>query len=231
LKISKLLLFAAPFLLSISVSHAAVILTEGFNDITTLAGAGWVQTNNSTAGGTTAWFQGTTGVFAAQSGAADSYIAANFLNAGFGGDISNWLILPNMTLANGDTLTFWTRTETDAVPGDNLQVRLSSNGGSTNVGATTSSVGDFGTVLTTVGGAGGYPESWTQFVATVSGLAGPTSVRLAFRYVVSDTSNNGDYIGIDSVSVNQAVPEPGTLLMLGAGMALLAVKRVRSARA
>jgi PEP-CTERM motif len=229
MKFSKLLLAAAPLLLFTSVSHAAVILTEGFNDITTLTGSGWVQTNNSTAGGTTGWFQGVPAVFNAQSGAANSYIAANFNNAADGGNISNWLILPNMLLTNGDTLTFYTRTETGAVPGDNLQVLMSTNGASTNVGATTTSVGDFTTSLATVGA--GYPENWTQVTATLAGLAGPTSVRLAFRYVVTDTSVNGDYIGIDTVVVNSSVPEPGTLLMLGAGVAFLALKRVRSARA
>lgn len=209
---------------------AATVLSEGFNDISTLSAAGWAQVNNSTSGGTTSWFQGDpTSAFNAQAGAANSYIAANFNAAVYGGNISDWLILPTLTLQNGDTLTFWTRTEASANPGDNLEVRLSTSGTSTNVGATTSSVGDFNTLLTTVG-ANGYPESWTQYTVTLSGLSGPTALRLAFRYDVTDTSANGDIIGIDSVTVNSAAaatPEPSSLLLLGAGAGLLALKRAR----
>ena len=130
-----------------AIPSQAALLNEPFDDITTLPGSGWVEINNSTTGGTTGWFQGNTGVFASQAGATDSYIAANFNNAGFGGNISNWLLLPVLTLNNGDILSFYTRTETGPVPGDNLEVRLSTNGASTNVGATTSSVGDFTTLL------------------------------------------------------------------------------------
>ncbi len=229
MKLSKLLLSAAAPLLLSGISHAAVILTEGFNNISTLTASGWVQINNSTAGGTTAWFQGDpTSSFPSQAGPANSFIEANFNNAGFGGNISNWLILPNMVLANGDTLTFYTRTETNPVPGDTLQVLLSTNGASTNVGATTTSLGDFTTQLVNVSGA--YPQAWTQYTATVTGLSGPTSVRLAFRYSVTDTSANGDVIGIDSVVVNSAVPEPGTLVMLSAGAVLIGLQRIRKAR-
>ena len=63
-----------------SLSHAA-LLSEGFNNVGTLAGSGWVMTNLSTAGGTTGWYQGETSVFSAQAGPADSYIAANYNNA------------------------------------------------------------------------------------------------------------------------------------------------------
>ena len=202
------------------------LLTESFDDITTLPGSGWVEINNSTTGGSTGWFQGNSGVFPSQSGAPDSYIAANFNNAGAGGDISNWLLLPVLTLNNGDILSFYSRTETAAFPGDNLEVRLSTNGASTNVGATTSSVGDFTTLLTSINSP--YPETWTQFNVVVSGLAGPTAARLGFRYVVTDTDVNGDYIGIDTVGVGSGVPEPGTLLTLGSAIALLAIKRVRA---
>jgi hypothetical protein len=203
-----------------ATAQSAPILSENFNDITTLPGAGWVQTNNSSLLGSTGWFQGNDPIFPAQGGPADSYIAANFNNAAFGGNISNWLLTPTLSLNNGDSLSFYTRTETASPYPDRLEVRWSANGNSSDVGALDTSVGDFTTLLLTVNptlAGNGYPDTWTEFTATVSGLPGPESGRFAFRYVVPDTSINGDYIGIDTVSVANAtsVPEPSTLLFLG----------------
>lgn len=208
--------------------QAGPVLFEGFDDVSTLGASGWVQTNNSSPAGLN-WFQGNSGVFGAQSGASNSYIASNFLAAGFGGDISNWLILPELTLSDGDTFSFFTRA--GGAVADRLEVRFSANGGSTNVGGTAGSVGDFTLLLATINPLltpDGYPTDWIQQTITLSGL-GSTSGRLAFRYFVSDTNTNGDYIGIDSVNV---VPEPGTLTLLGLGLAgLVSRRRQMSARA
>jgi hypothetical protein len=67
---------AACFLASVSSLHAAT-LVEDFDDVAALAGAGWIQTNNSSPPGETDWFQGNAGIFPAQAGPDDSYIAAN----------------------------------------------------------------------------------------------------------------------------------------------------------
>jgi hypothetical protein len=215
-----------------SRAEAAPLLVEDFNDISTLAGAGWVQTNNSAPVGPTGWFQGNDGVFGAQAGPPNAYIAANFENAAFGGNISNWLLTPSLILDNGSTLSFWSRT-VDVNTGfpDRLEVRLSTNGSSTNVGSTVASVGDFTTLLLTINSGlvpGGYPDTWTNYTATVSGLGGPTNGRLAFRYFVPDTSVNADYIGIDTVNVSasvSSVPEPATLVTTGLGLLLLYGRR------
>jgi hypothetical protein len=214
----KLAVFIGVLLLCASGSLADD-LSEGFNDISSLPG--WAMVNNSTAGGTTGWFQGTE-AFSAQAGPADSYIAANYLNAGFGGDISNWLITPEESLTNGTLLTFYTRTETDAAFADRLEVRLSTNGLSTDVGATTTSVGDFTTLLLTINPSldpSGYPDDWTAYSVVLSGLGAGVNGRIAFRYDVTDTSLNADFIGIDTVSLTPATatPEPATMfLFLGA---------------
>ncbi len=216
-----------------AAAHAASmpILNEGFSGAGTPAG--WAIVNNSTPGGSTTWFKGNPGVFAAQSGPADSYFAANFLNApdnGAANNISDWFITPTLTFSNGSHVSFFTRSNGGAP--DRLQVRLSTNGGSVNVGATPTSVGDFSTLLLDINptlAPGGYPSAWVPESFDLSGLSGLVSGRLAFRYFVTDNSSNGDYIGIDNVVVT-AIPEPETPLMLALGLAIMGWRLQRRAR-
>ncbi len=195
--------------LTAGVFHAqAQGFTQNFDDITTLSGNGWFMQNNSSPLGVTSWFQGTSvaggGPFDAYNGAAAAYIGANFNNTGSAGTISNWLLTPVATIKNGDVISFYTRSTGDNYP-DRLQLRLSTNGASSNVGSTATDVGDFTTVLTEVNPTlvvGGYPATWTQYTVTVSGLSAPVSGRFAFRYFVTSAGSSGsnsDYIGIDNV--------------------------------
>ena len=72
---------------------SAQAFTENFDDVTLLAGNGWVMTNASVPVGSTNWFQGTNvgagGPFDSFNGAANSYIGANYNNTGSTGTISN----------------------------------------------------------------------------------------------------------------------------------------------
>lgn len=210
------------FLSSVALFGAPV--TGGhFDSVAALPGAGWTIINNSTPGGSTSWFQGDTGIFSSQSGAANSYVAANFNAAPpLGGDISLWLLLPPLTLLPGDSIVFFTRTEAASPFADRMEVRLSTNGGSSDVGATTTSVGDFTTLLATINPTqtiGLYPETWTAFTLPIPVLT-PTLSRIGFRYFVTDTTANGNYIGIDTVSIT-SIPEPASFFTLGfAGIAL-----------
>jgi len=172
---------------------------------------GWTTQNNSLPVGTTNWFQGNTAVFPAQAGATNSYIGANFNNTTGTNTISNWLIAPNRTMSNGDVYKFWTRTTTANPFPDRMQVRLSTAGASTNVGTGPNGLGDFTTLLLDINPmydtGGAYPEVWTEFTITISGLAGPTSGRLAFRYFVElggPTGDNSNFIGIDTFSYTPA---------------------------
>ncbi len=203
----KAVLVAFITLTTIFPSFSQILINEGFNTVVPLP-AGWAQQNLSTPlGSSPTWFQGAPATFPSFNGATNSYIAANFNSVGGTGTISNWLFTPAIAIKNGDQLTFYSRTVTPgATPfPDRLEVRLSTNGASVNAGTTNTSVGDFTTLLLTINPTltgTGYPIVWTQYTATVSGLAAPTNGRIAFRYFVTDGGggNNSDFIGIDQVT-------------------------------
>jgi len=202
---------------------AAPLLSEGFNDIGALPGAGWVLINDSAPPGASGWFQGTPGFgfFPAAAGPANSYIAANFNNAAFGGAVSNWLLTPELALFNGESLNFALRLLGDGLL-DRVEVYFSDSGASV-------ALGDFSLLSAYSSDA---DTGWIAHSVIVGGLAAPASGRFAFRYVVDDTRLNGNYIGIDSVSVApNAIPVPGTLglVMLG-GVFLLVARRRPAAR-
>ena len=177
-----------------------ILLNEQFNGV--IPAAGWPIQNLSNPVGVTSWSQTNSLVFPPQSGA--GFASANFNNTSGVGTISNWMFAPNITFKNGDKFSFYTRTTTGTFP-DRLQLRMSSNGASVNVGANESSVGDFTTLLLDINPnltSTGYPTAWTQFNVTMSGLpAAGISGRLAFRYFVTSggpAGANSDFIGIDN---------------------------------
>jgi hypothetical protein len=185
------------------------VLNEGFSDVSGLSG--WAQVNSSVPPGA-AWFQGNADIFAAQAGAADSYAAVNFLSAaGTGGTVDNWLITPELSLSGPTTLSFFTRHAGDLGFNDRLEVLFSPGGGLDASGFT---------VLTTIGGTGDYATDWAQYNLSLDASG---TGRFAFRYFgAADTLN---YVGLDSVSVVTAVPEPSTWAMLGLGLGLVGLRR------
>lgn len=201
-------------------AQALTVLSEGFDNVAALPGAGWAQVNNSTAPVGTPWFQGNSGIFAASSGATNSYAAANFLSTGSAaGAVSNWLMTPVLALDSSAELSFLVRTAGDGFL-DRIEVRMSTAGGSTNVA-------DFSTLL------GSFQAStdtgWVGLSYTLNSVVTPTSGRLAFRYMVDNVSTAGNYLGIDDVVVTSAIPEPAAYLMMGLGVAGLMLRRRFSA--
>jgi len=192
--------------------------TENFD---TVVPAGWTVQNNSSPIGSLNYFQGNPAVFTSQAGATNSYAGVNF-NSGAGtATISDWLISPNRTFKNGDTISFYTRTvDAPAFP-DRLQVRLSQSGASTNVGTLATDVGDFSTLLLDINPAltvAGYPNTWTLYTVTLSGLPGSTPGRIAFRYFVANggpSGANSDYIGIDTFTYTVAAPTAALIQVSG----------------
>lgn len=197
-------------LVSIGAGAAPTTLDESFDNLAT---NGWTIINASSPVGTTSWFQGNAGVFNAHSGAPDAYAAANFLSTDpLGGTISTWLISPEIQFAS-QILSFFTRTDVDpgALFGDGLRVLVSLNGAST-------VLGDF-TELFNINAAnagGAYPDEWMEFIAS---LGATGTGRIAFAYTVGPNAL-ANYIGLDTVAI--FIPEPGTLLLLGAGLLMAA---------
>jgi len=216
--------------LSWGLGASAASLTEGFDS---MVPAGWTAINNSVPLGTIGWFQGNDAVFPSFEGASNSYAGVNFNSGASVAALSNWLITPTLSFNNGDVVSFYTRTSAGSSYPDRLELRFSNVGG-TDVGSTATSVGTFTTLLLTVNPTldpGGYPESWTQFSATISGLSGPTSGAVALRYFVSNGGPfgaNSNYIGVDSFSITP-VPEPSTYLLMGLGLAAVALRRAKAA--
>jgi hypothetical protein len=187
-------------------------LSENFDEVVP---SGWAAINNSTGPGH-AWTQGDVRKFAAYTGVMASYAGVGYESVKSStedGTISNWLITPELNLANGSTLNFFTR----AVPGslypDRLEVRLSTNGSSTKVGSDAESVGDFSTLLLSINpslGQGGYPDTgWTQYTVSLSGISAVATGRIAFRYYVTNAGSDGvnsNYIGIDDFSYESVLP-------------------------
>lgn len=203
-----------------TAATSAVLLSQGFDDVNTLAADGWVVQNLSTPLGITSWFQGNSGVFGAQSGAPASYVAANFLNAGPGGRISNWLMTPEVPLAQAATLALQVRAAGDDLL-DTLEVYFSDEGASTSI-ADFALLGRYGSTR---------DEGWTALSFGVAATGG--TGRFAVRYVVDDTELGGNYVGVDSLSVQSAastVPTPGSRALAGLALAALALTTRRARR-
>lgn len=224
-----------------AVQPMVASLNEGFDNISTLTAAGWVMENRSVPLGLQPnWFQGTAttatptpGPFNAFDGADNSYIAANFQMTTGNNTISAWLLTPQVEFGDGANLTFYTRkpvpNPTDYA--DRLEVRISTNGASTNLGSGSGATGDFTTVALTINptltGGGAYPYAWTQYTIDNASLPRNGSGRIAFRYFVTSggpTGANSDYIGIDRVVYAGGTPAyqvSGTTSGLaGSGLAL-----------
>ena len=222
----KKLLLSFSLLLAISATNAQTLFSYGFDNptATMYTTDGWVGTNQSTPVYTGAPVWGiptaaptTTFAGGAQAGAPISFTLINFTSTGTSattgsGTISNWLISPVITVQNGDVISFYTRIGRNAAAAfpDNLELRISTNGAfTTNPTAGAADLGDFTTLAVAVNPALDlvtYPTAWGQFTYTVTGLTGPTDIKLGFRYYVTDggpAGANSDIIGMDSVAVTR----------------------------
>jgi len=237
---SKAAISAALLCLSTS-SYASFVETF---DTPGVLPAGWVTTNLSTRNSSGNPWSVESGILdelgdiVVSPHAGEGMAVVNYSSVGSGtGTINNWLISPVINgLRNGDTFSFYTTTAPGSEYPDRLEFRMSTGSG-TSVGSSTTSVGTFTTTLLSVNPAldvGGYPEDWTKYTVTLSGLSGPVDGRVAFRYFVPNGGPSGDnsnIIGLDDFSYVSAVPEPGSVTMMLAGVGVLAALQRRRQKA
>lgn len=205
--------------------------SESFDTVSVAVAKGWVIANNSKPIGTIPWTQGFFyvsmyhGFTPGKTGGPYNYPSAG----GFGGNnpsfsgadfimttaecgsgrayCSNWLISPEVTIKNGDQVSFYTRTyQNPATGADRLEVRINEADASANVGKDSTSVGGFTNLILDINpnylldGDDSFPGEWTQYTATVTGMPVPKKSRIAFRYHVENSGplgDNGVGVGID----------------------------------
>lgn len=190
--------------------------TEEFDTVARLYNQGWSFANFSVPQGTTSWSQGIYAAgklgfdgFAAYSYSSSptEYIYANF-NAGSGLSVCNtWMITPPLMMKNGDKISFYSRTIPSTAFPDRLQVWLNPTDNSDYVGTQNElGTGKFTVKLVEINPnltSTGYPEVWTKYEATISGLPNAAVAiprRIGFRYYVTGggpSGNNSNYIGLD----------------------------------
>jgi hypothetical protein len=178
---------------------------ENFGNVDSLFLNGWVKQNNSSPAGSGSWMQDF-GNFTAPFPPANSSIVVDYtsISSGQTGDISNWLLTPTIQFTTGDSIIFYTISYQNGAYPDRLEVRLNRSN-TTDVGTTSTSVGDFDTLMLAINpnlvtGAGGYPMIWTRYAFRIDGVAASTPCRIGFRYFVTNggqTGTNGSTIGID----------------------------------
>jgi hypothetical protein len=210
LQILTVAAFCAAAFVPLAASAASVeVLNEGFSNGP--AAPGWVLVNKSAPKGLD-WFQGNTGEFSAQAGAANSYAAASYLSTQYGsGMVDNWLMTPALSLYGASTLSFFSRTGDETGYLDKLEVRFAPGGGT--------DPADFTTLFLTIR-PDEYETAWSQYIVSLNFTG---TGRFAFHYLGDASTLN--YVGLDSVQVLTAVPEPSLSLMLGLGLGALGLLR------
>ena len=171
--------------------------TEEFADVVGLTAKGWVFKDNSLPDSVYAsdqWKQGVAGTdksgnafgFPAYSykSSPDEYADSDAFYSDTNQVVSSWLITPVLSVKNGDNISFYTRGDaTNSIAG-RLQVLMNKTA-SLDVGSSSSSTGDFNTVLFDINSSqssNGYPTTWTKYEYTFSGISGKMDTRIAFRH-------------------------------------------------
>lgn len=203
--------FAFIILLIFASSVDAQSVLEGFDNVPVIFQSGWEQKNRSSPQGPGTWKQDY-GNFTHNnqteppSGGDSSAIVCSYesTDPNGTGTISNWLFSPVLNMNPGDTVWFYTISYRNDIYADRMEVRMSTNGTSTEVGSTSTSVGDFDSLLLSINpdleNGNAYPIVWKKYGLPVPVTSANVSGRIAFRYYVTDgggEGQNSSVIGID----------------------------------
>jgi len=205
----KKALAAVAMLGMMASAHADYMVKEGFESVSALSGKGWVMNNASTPAGSLGWFGGDQQIFRAQNGTPGSFIASSYNAAAVGGTLANWLITPEFSIDQGAKVSFWARA--DGLDGFSDMFSFGFSDGSSAPAA-------FSMTAAETAGTDGWVRYEARFEKGLTGTA-----RFALLYTGDADSSN--YIGFDNLRVS-AIPEPSSMLILGAGvMGLVAARR------
>ena len=112
--------------LALTAGAAMADFTEGF-EANPLTLPGWAFSNQSNpSSGAGAWFLGNNNVFGPNSG--NQYVGSNWQRGSGVSTLSCWMMTREVTLTNGDVLSFYTRTVSAVQFPDRMQVRMSTAG-------------------------------------------------------------------------------------------------------
>lgn len=181
---------------------AAVLFTDdmdNLNDTTSLQARGYYTYWRGTGvmGTTAAWFQGNATVFPDYNGVqTDGYVGANYNTVTGANDIDNWLVLPDLDIETGDTISFWSNCPAASTWPDSIRVMYNATGATLPEDVNWVELGRYQVAPTGV---------WERHFYTAP--ANGTTARFAIRYAVADggpSGNNSNYIGIDQIDVIEA---------------------------
>ena len=154
-------------------------INEGFED-TLFPPSGWTST---TVLGTVGWGREAGFGYTGNASAIADYSTP---------ENEKWLITPQLTVAAGDSLTFWIRRQyNQAYPPDSLFILVST---------TNTSLTSFTNNLRTFDVANGLANAWTRYAISLSGFAGQ-NIYIAFKH--RNTDGNG--FNMDDVMAGQNI--------------------------
>lgn len=205
---------AAAMLSLAAAAHADPLISETFDNVSTLAANGWVLSNNSVPIGTTDWAQGDVNaagdLFYGDGWTGGGYITGNYNNVDQSGAVpnaflNNFLITPTFSTELAGTVSFFAKAAVEDPYFDLIRVGFSNGSANPFLFSLTSAI-----TLT---------GDWVEY--TFSYAAGGIGSMARFAIDYTGFASNANYIGIDNLTVTP-VPEPSTWAMFALGLGALA---------
>ncbi len=182
-------------------SASTIIYSDDFNganDTASLHQRGYITVYNGTgAQNGPTWQQGEPIWFGAYNGPDDGYVAADFNVVADSNRIDSWLILPEMALNSGDSLSFYCRSKFESLYRDSVKVMFSASGNPDVNSPDWTELGFFKTDTLGI---------WRRKAFTAP--AGGATARFAIRYFLNSggpLGTSSEYVGIDQITVATGV--------------------------